>query len=769
MKKGGLSVFLLSVSLAAGGQSVSPTVPDFTDITAPWVEATTGTYENPFRYTGVAAGRHTVITAQGADLYTGGNLALLPPGESRVVRLGNEFRGREAESVSYRFVVDVKKSVLLLKFAVVMQNPNHARINQPRFVVRILDKNGYLVESCAEYDVYAGPGIEGFKEHSIGFETVQWRDWTSVGLDLSALAGQEVQVQFITYDCDHSGHFGYAYFTAACVENRLQVSNCTAQELTLKAPGGFASYTWQDGSSDTSRVVSTNAGDVSMACEVVSVTGCRFTLSAFISSDPALPARDTILRDTVCEGDEYHRNYYHLPAQNKPGDWTYYNTFFDPVACGGDVTTTLFLTVVQRYFPLEATICRGEDYTENGFRILQPASGIYQEKITVSMEGACEQVRELRLVVSPSPEYPQRINGEQELCAGSVANYEVPGIDGSGQYRWEVPEHVLIVSGQGTGRVRLLYTDEAASGTLTFTGINGCGESSVSLPVTVHPSYYEFYADSVCAGSVYDKGGFVVPAQPNGTFYRMVTQPYRTYSGCDSIRALELSVSNTPVVGILSQDTVVCPGDEVVLEARILEDAEGPSGRRVYIGDVVCTDGAVLPTDEFLASGKEAKGVVFYVARGGRHGKMISLDEIEDIPFRGTGDSVQCFTLPEVPLHLFEKGTEDMDGYTNTALIRTHGTASEYPAAFAVDFEAGWYIPGCGELRQLLTAGPLLNETLERIGATEFKGRVPIYWSSTRTDTVMGPMVESGMWMMYGIFGTVSASNPHHVRSVAAF
>ena len=76
--------------------------PDFTDLTAPGVICQYGTFVNPFQYTGIAVNRHTVITQQGTDPSTNFQLPFLPPGESAVVRLGNN-TGGEAEAITYQF------------------------------------------------------------------------------------------------------------------------------------------------------------------------------------------------------------------------------------------------------------------------------------------------------------------------------------------------------------------------------------------------------------------------------------------------------------------------------------------------------------------------------------------------------------------------------------------------------------------------------------------------------------------------------------------
>ena len=116
--------------------------PDFTNLTGSNVTCQYGNFSNPFQYTGVAVGRHTVISQQGSDPNTGYQLPFLPAGESRVVKLGNERCGAEAEAITYQFTVNPDYAILLLKFAVVFEDLGHPSPDQPRFVVRVLNSAG---------------------------------------------------------------------------------------------------------------------------------------------------------------------------------------------------------------------------------------------------------------------------------------------------------------------------------------------------------------------------------------------------------------------------------------------------------------------------------------------------------------------------------------------------------------------------------------------------------------------------------------------------
>lgn len=314
---------------------------DFTDLHSPVVTCYYGSFDNPFKNTGIVNGRHTVIHQQGLDPNTCDMLPYLPPNESKVIRLGNADTGAEAEAISYKFTVDHFKSILLLKFAVVFEDPEHTPAEQPRFVVKVLNVHGQLVEECAEYDVTAAGSIPGFNSCDI----VRWRPWTNIGIDLSPYIGQIVQVQFITYDCERTGHFGYAYFTASCIENHLSIKDCEDETITLTAPDDFVSYQWDNGDTTQESEYSVSNTSTDASCIITSVTGCQFTLHAHITKETGLPTEDLVIHDTICLGDSYQENYFNIAPQNQIGDFIFINTLFDLNNCVGDADIVLLLHV----------------------------------------------------------------------------------------------------------------------------------------------------------------------------------------------------------------------------------------------------------------------------------------------------------------------------------------------------------------------------------------------------------------------------------------
>ena len=563
MRKHLITAAFLLCSIAA---QVFSACPDFTDLHSPYVTAYTGWTHDPFMSSGVVSGRHTLITQQGTDPNTGGALQLLPEGESQVIRLGNQQVGAEAEALVYRFTVDIDNAVLLLKFAVVLEDPGHDIMGQPRFTVLVTDSDGNLTEECAEYDVRASGDIPGFQTYQGNrWLAVRWRDWTNVGIDLSRYIGQEVQVQFITYDCKYSGHFGYAYFTASCMPNLLQLTEC-GTPFELSAPDGFDSYLWDNGEQTRTTIRTETNGNV--WCNVTSVTGCQFTLSGYVTTEPV--TTPDFIQATICEGESYNENYFNLPPQNA-GVHRYYNTFFNPTTCA-EQTTELELTVLQRYNQIKAAICHGEDYTENGFDIIQPAVGVRRDTILIGQISGCDYYNVLELTVNVSLEMPNDLVGDTSPCSNELATYAFAGSEMLTRFTWEFPENAVVTRGRYSPQVTLYFTDDTP-GQVILKGENGCGTGAT--PLLVHPrqTHNIQLNDQVCQGSEYNDYGFNLGVQ-DSVGYFVYSKHLTSSLGCDSIVTFALNVLPTPVVRIEPKDAVLCnAGDEITLWA-LTDDME---------------------------------------------------------------------------------------------------------------------------------------------------------------------------------------------------
>lgn len=726
--------------MSAQNYVVSPTVPDFMDITAPCVVPTYGDFRNPFAKEGIVPSRHRVITEDGTDENTGNKLHYLPPGESKAICLGNDSVGAEAESITYHFIVDPERSVLYLKFAVVMQDPGHDQPHQPRFRVRILNSHGRLIEPCAEYDVTARPDIEGFQSFEALGTPIRWRDWTSVGLDMSLYAGQEVQVQFATFDCEQTAHFGYAYFTATCISNKLAISACTGDAITISAPVGFSSYLWQDGRTETSTRWTLQGESMPVSCLVTSVTGCRFTLGAVIANNPEVPGNPEFY-DTICQGEAYRRHNYDLPPQTVPGTTVCFNSYIDIANCGAVGETKLFLTVLQRYFPVRGQICEGDDYSGYGFTYKNPRAGTYLDTLIYDI-GRCDSIVALRLEVLPIVTMKRQIVGNTHPCVSSVQQYKMFEDWPAGSFRWTFPTGYVVIDGVQDSVVKVQITDIAEPGeVMLYYGSGGCAFGIEPLVITPQPTYWNSVSDTICTGISYHGYGFNVEAKDTANIYKYV-QYGTTVNGCDSTTTLSLHVYPTPHVNILPSDYVVCPGDSMRLDVvagdaqLVPPDVPMPL---VEVGDVYCSDGRITPLEEYTPGSCRAEGIVFKVDATGRHGWIVSMENamLEDSTtlFQwASGDWLNTaiggayYTSWEAQL--------DTAGYSNTRRMREwyRYYHAYFPIVWAVDFERGWYVPAAGQAAQLFTAINELNIAFRKVTGhpylTELDG-YDRYWTST--------------------------------------
>ena len=226
------------------------------------VFCTYGSYDKPEQNYGVQDfgaenkySRHTVNWEP--DVYdprTCNQLALIPEGELASVRLGNWDTGAEAESVSYTYVADVDNAaILLLKYAVVLEDPGHKSVEQPRFRLEIFDEYGDLLSpTCGVADFYADSKRQDPSWHvcqnAPGAQfPVVWKEWTTIGLNLAEVGvktGDVLTIKLTTYDCKLSGHFGYAYFTLGCAAAKIYGTSCGNESmLSVEAPDGF-DYEW---------------------------------------------------------------------------------------------------------------------------------------------------------------------------------------------------------------------------------------------------------------------------------------------------------------------------------------------------------------------------------------------------------------------------------------------------------------------------------------------------------------------------------------------
>lgn len=186
-------------------------------------------------------------------------LKTIPEGEFGSVRLGNWLTGSEYESMTFHYTVESHSTaVLLIRYAMVLENPDHQGTEQPRFTLDVLDEQGESVDiKCASVDFHApttqewnDPGVRALWHSSYWVDgsnshAVTWQDWRTIGISVDSYVGQTLTIVLTSYDCDQGGHFGYAYFTLNCVRSDVDGLPWGEGSSTrmFTAPEGF-DYAW---------------------------------------------------------------------------------------------------------------------------------------------------------------------------------------------------------------------------------------------------------------------------------------------------------------------------------------------------------------------------------------------------------------------------------------------------------------------------------------------------------------------------------------------
>lgn len=248
----------------------------------------------------IVSGRHTIMTGTATDPNTCNNVPVVAPGGTYSARLGNAINGRQAEKLTYTIpVVDASNALFIYKYAVVLQDPSHTAVDQPRFELKILNASGQVIDPvCGYYLVVADDNIPGFQTCG---GTV-YKNWTTVGIDLTPYIGQQISMVFATGDCDLGGHYGYAYLDAYCTALRINTNFCAGStNITLTAPIGF-SYLWSTGATSQSiNIVNPIIGQT-ISCRLTSVTGCVVSLTTVLQPAPPIPDFNLTLQNNCASG-----------------------------------------------------------------------------------------------------------------------------------------------------------------------------------------------------------------------------------------------------------------------------------------------------------------------------------------------------------------------------------------------------------------------------------------------------------------------------------
>lgn len=283
---------------------------------------TTGFYDTPDETVGIVPGsgpddwehaRHTVHFEPGeTDPFTGGGLPTVPPGGLASVRIGSsEAEDNGCETITYDYTIGANENIILmLDYAIVYEAPGHGEETDPKFLLEILDHQGNLINDnglrCNEAYFFppnpSGP-LPDETWHRFSppdalettGEDIFWKEWTSMGINLSSLKGQKIKIRITIKDCRQEYHFAHAFFAINCAEAKLSGYACgETADFSATAPEGF-NYRWYNPDNpnvtlgtDRNFSVPATQADTFM-CDVIfkNKNNCYFTLPAYLL--PRLP------------------------------------------------------------------------------------------------------------------------------------------------------------------------------------------------------------------------------------------------------------------------------------------------------------------------------------------------------------------------------------------------------------------------------------------------------------------------------------------------
>lgn len=148
------------------------------------------------------------------------------------------------------------------------------------------------------------------------------------------------------------------------------------------------------------------------------------------------------------------------------------------------------------------------------------------------------------------------------------------------------------------------------------------------------------------------------------------------------------------------------------------------------------------------------QGVVFAVSDDGRHGKIVSLDEVEE----------QWCTDKQYIMRIVVGASSDSDGKSNTDKVMDRADSNKYPALQWCRAKGDeWYLPSKEEIELLLQVRYKVNKTLRDKSMEELSDFW--CWSSTEKDSNFA----WGVLMNDGRTGYGNKDFRSSVRAVSAF
>lgn len=388
-------------------------------------------YNYTYGMNNVLCTRHTVITDPGQD-YLQSSLSVLPPGKNSSIRLGNPRAGGkgsvqknptqfmtwhpQAEKIAFDYTVTPDNTLLLFQYAAILDKAEHSEsvssdnpYMHPFIDIMITNTAGTILdEPTTSFTCHGNRTLNTNPEwHSFtrtGGVSSFWKDWSTVGFDLTPYVGQTVRIEVDNYECvsDEMSqqrynmyfyycgkHFGYIYFYLDCAPKQLEVECLDNRMARLTAPEGF-NYRWYSQSNPSVTLSTQRTADVfadgytRYCCQLTQKEGMK---GSFVLDTIPLCGIEVNLHDTVCA--------YDLPYTFAGKTITMPGHYADTVHLTADIDSITTLDLVVQSVATEtqtASFCASGSYKwKVGSKIRTlTQEGTYKD--TIRYESGCDSL-----------------------------------------------------------------------------------------------------------------------------------------------------------------------------------------------------------------------------------------------------------------------------------------------------------------------------------------------------------------------------------------
>ncbi len=593
-------------------------------IVAPNLDFETGTLANWNYYKGTYSGGGTYSLTSTAPIPTLHTLMGTIPGETDYyggfpvvangmysLKLNKDTPNNNANAADYHVRVPSTPGSYsaVYHYAMVLEDPGHSAMDQPRFEVSVKDSATGSSLPCNTFTFVSSSTLPGFTISSVGSRPY-YKPWATGSINLSPFVGKTVIVSFTATGCALGGHWGYGYVDMGGVF-ATSVTGCSGTTTTLTAPTDDSLFKWTDSATFTASYGTTKS--VTITTPTVTTTyavilipysgfGCADTMYVKLIPGSIVPhpSRDT----AICFGSTVKMwggatgspsfTYSWLPATGLSCS-TCDTTFATPPlglnhymisTTSGSCTETDTIDVTV--YPIPAAIsgtnivCLGSspimsDAVTGGswsssatIISIGSTSGIVTglalgtAVLTYSFSGICPVYKTVTVSPLPAP-----ITGPSTVCIGLTVALS----DASGAGTWSSSTTSVATVGSSSGVVTGIFP---STSDITFTSaLTGCSvtrtETVINVPTVTGKTTLCQYTTATYGGI--SPGGTWSSSNPavgtidvaTGTLYAVApgttTVSYTISTGCYKTMNVTVIPSPSPITG----PGTVCAGGTISL------------------------------------------------------------------------------------------------------------------------------------------------------------------------------------------------------------